>query len=123
MRSCLSSTPRFAHHVYSSLVSFVVENRVNGGKESATTLIILFFVAYRLHLSHCLLSILAELEDTRPFEDLRNAYNSVRGKGAMKAPAHEKWAMVGFCDHIFCRWALYRYRAVSLLFSRPAANL
>lgn len=61
--------------------------------------------AYRLHLSHCMLSILAELEDTGPFEELREAYNKVRGKNALEAPAHEEWTMVGFCDHIFCRWA------------------
>eukprot|EP00903_Cladosiphon_okamuranus_P014237 g13226.t1 len=56
-----------------------------------------------LHLSHCLLSVLAELDDTRPYEDLRNAYNSVRSKGSVEAPPHERWTMVGFCDHIFCR--------------------
>eukprot|EP00752_Nemacystus_decipiens_P005087 g4616.t1 len=56
-----------------------------------------------LHLSHCLLSILAGLEDTGPFEELRNAYNCVRGKNELEAPPHAEWTMVGFCDHIFCR--------------------
>ena len=60
--------------------------------------------AYRLHLSHCLLSLLAELEDTGPFEELRYAYNSVRGKNELEAPPHGEWTMVGFCGHIFCRW-------------------
>lgn len=63
-------------------------------------------VVHRLHLSHCLLSILSKLDDTRPFEELRLAYNSVRAKNASEAPAHGEWTMVGFCNHIFCRWVI-----------------
>jgi len=58
---------------------------------------------YRLHLSHCLLSILAELEEATPYEELRRAYNSVLAGDALEAPAHGEWKMVGFCGHIFCR--------------------
>ena len=57
----------------------------------------------RLHLSHVLLSVLAELEDAAPYEELRQAYNSVLPEGALEAPAHRDWTMVGFCEHIFCR--------------------
>ncbi|CAM9467716.1 unnamed protein product [Ectocarpus fasciculatus] len=56
-----------------------------------------------LHLSHCLLSMLATLEDAEPFEELRQAYNSVRTEDLAEVPEHKAWTMVGFCNHIFCR--------------------
>ena len=45
--------------------------------------------------------MLAGLEDTGPFDELRAAYNSVRGKDETKALPHEKCSMIGFCDFIF----------------------
>ncbi|CAM9553176.1 unnamed protein product [Scytosiphon promiscuus] len=55
------------------------------------------------HLSHCLLSFLSKLGDVGRFEDLRQAYNSVRAEDAPEVPPQSEWTMVGFCDHIFCR--------------------
>lgn len=62
------------------------------------------FSAHRLHLSHCLLTVLATLEDAEPFEELRQAYNSVRTEDLAEVPEQKAWTMVGFCNHIFCRW-------------------
>ncbi|CAM9609177.1 unnamed protein product [Ectocarpus sp. 8 AP-2014] len=56
-----------------------------------------------LHLSHCLLTVLATLEDAEPFEELRQAYNSVRTEDLAEVPEQKAWTMVGFCNHIFCR--------------------
>ncbi|CAM9269559.1 unnamed protein product [Ectocarpus sp. 4 AP-2014] len=56
-----------------------------------------------LHLSHCLLTVLATLEDAEPFEELRKAYNSVRTEDLAEVPEQKAWTMVGFCNHIFCR--------------------
>ncbi|CAM9792541.1 unnamed protein product [Ectocarpus sp. 13 AM-2016] len=55
------------------------------------------------HLSHCLLTVLATLEDAEPFEELRQAYNSVRTEDLEEVPEQKAWTMVGFCNHIFCR--------------------
>ncbi|CAN0368393.1 unnamed protein product [Ectocarpus sp. 12 AP-2014] len=55
------------------------------------------------HLSHCLLTVLATLEDAEPFEELRQAYNSVRTEDLAEVPEQKAWTMVGFCNHIFCR--------------------
>lgn len=58
----------------------------------------------RRHLSHCLLSFLCKLGEVNLYEELRQAYNSVRAEDAPDAPPHTEWSMMGFCDHIFCRW-------------------
>ncbi|CAN0103454.1 unnamed protein product [Scytosiphon promiscuus] len=55
------------------------------------------------HLSHCQLSFLFKVGETELYEELRQAYNSVRAEGAPAVPPHTEWAMIGFCDHIFCR--------------------
>lgn len=57
-------------------------------------------------MSHCLLSLLSKLGDVELFEEVRQAYNSVRAEDAPEVPPHAEWTMVGFCDHIFCRWDL-----------------
>lgn len=84
----------------------VVQGETYSGSRPLSITLLVTRRAYRRHLSHCLLSILADCEGPGPYEELRNAYNSVRGKDDVEAPAYDDWTMVGFCDHIFCRWVL-----------------
>ena len=46
------------------------------------------------------------------YEQLRNAYNSVIDDGdlgSLRVPLMKEWrGLTSICDHMFCRWAMFR---------------